>query len=184
VIGRGNPVVLVDVNPPSTNVPLVNRKRDHPTKAVQSNVEVESSFRQPLMLNPLLRVVQDVQIGLLPEDESVLAAGPTNALILELVEIKSRALVVGRMLGKELEMTTTMVVPKLKTELAEFASSLKASLDAMEAFKKEGRQESMVAKKAQQALKVEIEAIKTELAKEKAEAEEREKTLSMKVETC
>ena len=46
------------------------------------------------------------------------------------------------------------------------------------------RQDNVAAKKAQQAPKTEVEAIKTELAKEKVEVEEREKTLSAKVEKC
>ena len=53
------------------------------------------------------------------------------------------------------------MVPKLKTELAEFTSSLKATLDAMEAFKEKGRQENIA-------------------AKEKAEVKEREKTYMRK----
>jgi len=42
------------------------------------------------MLNPLLQVVQGVQIGLSSEDESVLAVVPTNILISELKEQQSR----------------------------------------------------------------------------------------------
>jgi len=54
----------------------------------------------------------------------------------------------------------------------------------MEAFKEKGRQENIATKKVQQALKVEIEAIMAKLSKEKAEVEEREKTLSAEVDKC
>ena len=64
-----------------------------------------------------------------------------------------------------------MVIPKLKMMLAKSTSSLKVTLEVFEAWKEKGRQENIVAEKAQEALKAEVELIKVELAKEKAEAE-------------
>jgi len=55
--------------------------------------------------------------------------------------------------------------------LAKSTSSLKVTLEVFEAWKEKGRQENIVAEKAQEALKAEVELIKVELAKEKAEAE-------------
>jgi len=110
------PVVPVDVVPPTTIVPPMNPKRGRPAKTVQQNAEVGSSSRQPSMLNPLLQLASGVQIVISPEDKSILAVVPTNNLISKLIELQSRALVVGRTLE---EVST---------------SSLKATLEAMEAF--------------------------------------------------
>jgi len=76
-----------------------------------------------------------MQISITLEDESVLRVVSTNNLIAKWMELQSWTLLVGRTLGEELERTTTVVVRKLKTELAESANFLKASLDVMEAFK-------------------------------------------------
>lgn len=81
-------------------------------------------------------MAQGVQIGLLSENESVLAVVPTINLIVELIELQNRNMVVGKTLGEELEMTKTMAVPKLKMELAESGNSLKATLEAVEACRK------------------------------------------------
>ncbi|KAL9315834.1 hypothetical protein ACSQ67_016835 [Phaseolus vulgaris] len=51
-----------------------------------------------------------------PEEESFLAVVPINNLIPELIELRVGHSVVGRTLGEELERTTTMVIPKLKTQ--------------------------------------------------------------------
>ena len=68
------------------------------------------------------------------------------------------------------------MVTKQKNELVESASSLKATLEAIEALKEKIHQDNVAAEKAQQTLKGElatIEAKKAELAKKKVEAEER-----------
>jgi len=98
-IERGNLVVPVDVIPPSTNAPPLSRKRGFPTKMVQQNAEAGSSSQQPSMLNPLLQMVLGVQIAITPKDESVLATVPTKNLISEWIELQSRTLVVGKILG-------------------------------------------------------------------------------------
>jgi len=103
------------------------------------------------------------------------------------MELQNRVLVVGQTLGEELERTTTTVATKPKNELVESISSLKATLEAMEAFKEKMRQDNIAAERAQEALNVEMATIETEkvkLVKEKVEAEEREKTLSAEVKRC
>jgi len=90
-------------------------------------------------------------------------------------------MVVGKTLGEELERTKTVMMPKLKTELAKSANSLKA---AVEASKEKMRQNNLAVEKAQEALRAEIEAEKAELAKVKSEAEEKERTLSAELEKC
>lgn len=62
--------------------------------------------------------------------------------------LQSRALVVGRTLGEELEKTFFVVLTKLKTEMAESTSPLKATLEAMEAFKEKMHQDSAEVEKA------------------------------------
>ena len=79
-------------------------------------------------------MAQGMQIDMSPEDESVLMVAHTNILVSELMELQSRALVVDFTLREELERTTT-VVTKVKNELAESTSLLKATLEAMEALK-------------------------------------------------
>jgi len=103
---------------------------------MQQNIEADPSSPQPSVLNPHLQVASGVQISISPEDESVLAAIPTNNLISELMELHSLSLLVSRALQEELERTTTVVVAKLKTELAESASSLKITLETMGPLKK------------------------------------------------
>lgn len=73
-----------------------------------------------------------MQFDLLLEDEGVLATIPTKTLIEELVELQSRATLVGKTLGKELNRTRIVVVPMLRAELEESANSLKATLEAAE----------------------------------------------------
>jgi len=105
--------------------PAVNRKIGRPPK-VQAGSEVgPSSGRLLTMLGSLMRVASTMQFELRPEDEGVLATIPTKDLIKELVELQSRATVVGRAIGDELSRTQTVVVPKLKAELEESTLSLK-----------------------------------------------------------
>jgi len=147
-VGKGNSIVPVDVIPLTTVVPPVNQKRGRRIR--QSN---KMQSRQPSMLNSLLQVAQGVQIGMSLEDESVLVVAPTSNLISELMKLQNWEVVVDRTLGEELERTITTVVTKLKNELTESTSSLKATLEAMEAFKEKMRQDNVAAKKVQQALK-------------------------------
>jgi len=70
------------------------------------------------MLDPFLQMVSGMKIAILPKDESVLAVVPSKNLIAELMELEICVLVVNWSLGEELERTTTVVVPKLKMDLA------------------------------------------------------------------
>jgi len=118
------------------------------------------------MLDPQLQLAQGVHVAMSPEEESILAVVPANNLINELLMLQSCALVVGLTFGEELERTTTVVVSKLKTELVESTSSLKATLEAMESFKEKMCQDNAGVEKAQQALRAKLEAEKAECAKE------------------
>jgi len=80
-----------------------------------------------------MQLAQVVQFDLLPEDEGVLAAIPTRNLIEELVELQSRATIVGKTHGEEFNKTSTIVVPKLTAELEESTNLLKAALESVEA---------------------------------------------------
>jgi len=87
MVEKGNSVVLIDVVPPTTVIPLVNRKRGRSAKTVQQHVVAGSSSWQPSMLNPILQLASRVQIGISPKDESVLVVVLTNNLISELIEL-------------------------------------------------------------------------------------------------
>jgi len=114
--GKDKVVISIEVAPIS---PVVNRKRGQPSKA-QADVGVgQSSIRKPSMISPSLQLAQAVQFNLLLEDEGVLAAIPTRNFIEELVKLQSRSTVVSKALGEELKRTSAMLVPKLRTELAE-----------------------------------------------------------------
>jgi len=82
----------------ATVVPVVNKKRGHPSKSQQ--LEVGTSSGKPVsMMGVGLRVVPTMQFELLPEDEGILAAVPTLDLIEEMVELQCRAAVVSRAIG-------------------------------------------------------------------------------------
>jgi len=125
-----------------------------------------------------------MQIDLHPEDEGILAAIPTQDLIEELVELQSRATVVGRALGDELSRAQTMVVPKLKTELEASVSSLKTALEAADTCREEIQKNDRLAKEEQETLKATLTKVMAErdqLVKEKADAELKEKSLAAEV---
>ena len=93
-----------------------------------------SSSRQPTLLGPNLRLAQGVQVALTSKVENILAAVPKNDLVVELVDIHSHALIIGRMLWEELEKNSATVVAKMKADLNESSNSLKTTLDAMGAL--------------------------------------------------
>jgi len=106
-IGKEKAITPVEVIPTTSPIPpAASRKRGRPPK-VQAGPETgQSSIRQSSMLSPSMQVAQAVQFEFLPEDEGVLVAIPTRNLIEELVELQSRATVVGKTLGEELNMTS------------------------------------------------------------------------------
>ena len=116
-----------------------------------------------------------IHVAMSPKEESVIAVVPTNNLIMKFIELQSRALVVGHTLGEEVERTTIVVVTKLKTELAEPSSSLKAMLEAMRALEEKMRQVYIEVEEAKKALKSELEKEKAEGAKENAKVGDRER---------
>ena len=67
-----------------------------------------------------------------PEEECILAAVTTGDLVPELAEIHSRAMVISRTLGEELERNSATVVTKVNAELNDSSNSLKMTLVAME----------------------------------------------------
>ncbi|KAL9276753.1 hypothetical protein ACSQ67_025766 [Phaseolus vulgaris] len=134
-IEKDNPAIPIDVVPPSTNPP---RRIEREASSLRRPYKIRRRGHRldvPSMLNLLLASGVGMQISITPEDESVSRVVSTNNLIAKWMELQSWTLLVGRTLGEELERTTTVVVRKLKTEPAESANFLKASLDVMEAFK-------------------------------------------------
>jgi len=102
--------------------PAANWKKGRLLKTQIGSDVGQLSSRGLTMLSPSLRVARAMQIDLRLEDEGILAIIPTKDLIEELVELQSRATVVGRALGDELSRAQTVVVPKLKAELEASAS--------------------------------------------------------------
>ncbi|KAK7364579.1 hypothetical protein VNO80_13316 [Phaseolus coccineus] len=139
----------VDVAPASVPVqPMVIRKRGRLPK-VQASVEVGSSSTVcSSMLSPYLPMAQAMQFSLSPEEESILAAAPTNDLIKELVDLQCRDTVVGKTLGEELTRTSVILVPKLKIELAELAKSLQEALATVEACREKMRPDELAAQES------------------------------------
>jgi len=128
-VGKDKVIVPVEAAPANAPfLPVPNQKRGRPSKAQASVGVGQSSIRQSSMLGPSLQLAQAVQFDLLPKDEGVLAAIPTENLIEELVGLQSRATIVGKALGEELKRTSTVLVPKLRTELAKSVNSLKVAL--------------------------------------------------------
>ena len=96
------------------------------------------------------------------------------------MELQSRATVVGKALGDELNRAQTVVGSKLKAELEALASSLNATLETAESCKIEMEKNDRLAKKELEALKVtltQVIAERDQLVKEKADAEANEKSL-------
>jgi len=134
-----------------------------------------------------MRVASAMQFELCPEDEGVLAAIPTKDLIEELVELQSRAIVVIKALGDELNRTQTVVVPKLKAELEESTSSLKSAIKTTEICKEEMQKKDGLAKEEQEVLKATLAKVMAErdqLLKEKDEAEAKGESLAAEMEKC
>jgi len=120
------------------------------------------------MLDQHLQLAQGIQVAMTLEEESILVVVPTNDLVAELAELHSRALVGGRTLGEELERNLAIMVAKLKAELNESSSSLKARLEAMGSLDEKMRQVITKADKAKKevaALKVELEVEKVDRAR-------------------
>jgi len=117
----------------------------------------------------------------------VLAAIPTKDLIEELVELQSRATVVGRAIGDELSRTQTVVVLKLKAELEESTLSLKNAIETLETCREEMQKKDRLAKEEQETLKATLTKVMAErdlLVKEKADAEAKGESLAAEVEKC
>ena len=128
-VGKGKADVEEIAPPVAAATPAVNRKRGRPPK-VQASVEVGLSSDGPLtMLGSSMQVASAMQFDLHPEDEGVLVVIPTKDLIEELVELQSRATIVGKALGDELNRTQTVMVSKLKAKLEESVSSLKSVIE-------------------------------------------------------
>ena len=66
-----------------------------------------------------------------------MAAIPTKYLVEELIELQSRATIVGRVLGDEVCRAQTVVVLKLKAELEASANSLKTALEVADTYREE-----------------------------------------------
>jgi len=187
--GVGKEKVVVEEVAPTTTVvpPTANRKRGRSPKVQIGSKVGQSSGRPLIMLSPSMRVAQAMQFNLRPEDEGVLVAIPTKDLIEELVELQSRATIVGKALSDELSRAKMVVMSKLKAELEESASSLKAALEAAEACREEMRKNDRLAKEEQETLKATLTKLMAErdhLLKEKTDAEARGQSLTVEVEKC
>ena len=93
----------------------------------------------------------------------------------------------GKALGDELSRTKMVVVPKLKAELEESTSSLKANLEAAETCMEEMRKNDRLAKEEQETLKetlTKLMAERDKLLKEKTDVEVKEESLTAEVEKC
>ena len=113
---------------------------------------------------------QGIQIGMTPEEQSILAVVSTSDLVAKLAKMLSHSL-----------------VAKLKAELNESSSSLQDTLEAMGSLDEKMCQVSIEADEAKKevaALKAELEAGKANLAKVEGEVVEREKTLFAELEKC
>jgi len=77
-------------------------------------------------------------------------------LIEELIELQSQATFVSKALGEELKSTSAVLVPKLRTRLAELANSLKVALGTAKACREKMRRDQLAAEEVQEVLKADL----------------------------
>jgi len=99
VLGAGTSSPVVEVVPSKTTVPPLSlRKMGRSGKISQPQVDIRSSST-PSILGSCLQLAQVVQIGMTPEEESILTVISTDDLVEGLIEMLSRSLVVTHILG-------------------------------------------------------------------------------------
>ena len=153
------------------------RKRGRPPKGNQESRPGPSRTVVELsLLTAGLEIAAHLQTELTAEENEVLSTIPTTKLMVETLELPSRALVASRTVIEELERVTTVTVPRLKKEVTEANQAAKASAEMVEKLKAQV-DEKQAAVKAQEGLTKNLEA-------QLKEGADREEALKAEVAKC
>jgi len=128
---------------PATTVSAVDasvvaaaKKRGRPSKGNQEGRAGPSrATSEPTLLMVSMEVAAHLQVELTVEDNEVLSTIPTTKLMVETLELQSRALIASRTVVDELERVTTVTIPRLKKEVTEATQATKASTEMAEKLK-------------------------------------------------
>ena len=152
-------------------------KRGRPPKGNQEGrVGPSRTTSEPTLLTAGLEIAAHLQAELTVEENEVLSTIPTTKLMVETLELQSRALVASRTEVEELERVTTVIVPRLKQEVTEAPQAIKVSVETAEKLKAE-LEEKQAAMKAQKEVKRKLEA-------QLKEGADREEALKAEVMKC
>ncbi len=148
---------------PSTTVPAAGasaaaKKRGRPPKGNQEGRAGPSRTNsEPTLLAVGLDIAAHLQAELTAEENEVFATIPTTKLMVETLELQSRALMASRTVVEELERVTTVTIPQLKKDVTEATQATKMSTEKAERLKVQ-LEEKQTALKAQEELTKSLEA--------------------------
>jgi len=123
-----------------------------------------------------MEVAAHLQVELTAEENEVFSTIPTTKLMVETLELQSRALIASRTVVEELERVTTVIVPRLKKEVTEANQASKVSTEMAEKLKGQ-IEEKQAAIKAHEEQKRGLEA-------QLKEGADREEVLKAEVAKC
>jgi len=169
---------------PATTVPAggasvaaAAKKRGRPAKGNQEGRAGPSqTTSEPTLLTVSMEVAAHLQVELTVEDNEVFSTIPTTKLMVETLELQSRALIASRTVVEELERVTTVTVPRLKKDVTEATQATKAATEMAEKLKAQVEEEQ-AAMKAQEGLTKNLEA-------QLKEGADREEALKAEVAKC
>jgi len=153
------------------------KKRGQPSKGNQEGRAGPSrTTSEPTLLTVDMEVAAHLQVELTVEDNEVFSTIPTTKLMVETLELQSRALIVSRTMVEELERVTTVTVPQLKKDVTEATQATRATTEMAEKLKAQV-EEKQAAVKAQEGLTKNLEA-------QLKEGADREEALKAEVAKC
>jgi len=167
---------------PSTTVPaagasIAAKKRGRPPKGNQEGRAGPSrTTSEPTLLAVGMDIAAHLQAELTAEENEIFATIPTTKLMVETLELQSRALMASRTVVEELERVTTVTIPRLKKDVTEATQATKVSTERAEKLKVQ-LEEKQAAAKAQEELTKNLEA-------QLKEGADREEALKAEVAKC
>jgi len=167
---------------PSTTVPAAGasaaaKKRGRPPKGIhEGRAGPSRTGSEPTLLAVGLDIAAHLQAELTAEENEVFATIPTTKLMVETLELQSRALIASRTVVEELERVTTVTIPRLKKDVTEATQATKMAAEKAERLKVQ-LEEKQTALKAQEELTKSLEA-------QLKEGADREEALKAEVAKC
>ncbi|KAL9328687.1 hypothetical protein ACSQ67_003690 [Phaseolus vulgaris] len=104
-----------------------NKEKGRPLREIKKAGRGHPERLVSRLINGRLEIASHLQTESTAEENEVLSTIPTTKLMVETLELQSRALVASRTVIEELERVTTVTVPRLKKEVAEANQASKAS---------------------------------------------------------